>query len=307
MENNKKELTAWAIEHFKEDLKIVEQRWNIFETQPYFDYKVVIKISGNYFEGRGINLSQKSSLNAAIGEAIERFVINLNNIKNSNGCAFHTDSKIAVSNAQSEILERHYVMLFTLGYWNQEKISNLNYPREIINILKTLESKGIQIEFLILKSSADFSIILCQANGLKADKPFGLIFGSSCSPNQEQSIIKSFKEVLVNIVAFLNNNIKSISYEYFLGLKTYTPYNHLELYLDRAFAKKYLDHRKFENNISMSPNLEMFHNNFLQFPYDSQFTVVKSTHPDCLSPTWGPLGDNYSINNKNLNFPFVLP
>ena len=227
--------------------------------------------------------------------------------KVTNGCAFHVDLDMAITNAQNEILERHYVMLFTLGYWNQEKITKPNYPQEIIKTVEILESKGIQFDFCLLQSSHSSSVILCQANGLKADRPFGLIFGSSCNSTQDQSLIKSFKEVLINIVAYLNNNLQSITYDNFLVLKNHTPFNHLELYLDLDFAQEYLQHRKFEKNFITTPDLSLFENKIIKFPFDSLFSVVKAEHPNCISPSWGPLGNNYIVNNNNLKFPFVLP
>jgi hypothetical protein len=307
MENNKKELINWAIDHFNKNLEIIEQRWNIFEKQPYFDYKVNISIQENIYEGRGINLSQKNALNAAIGEAIERYAISYNNLGSSNGCAFHTDLNIAIANAQNEILERHFVMLFTLGYWNQEKIDKSRYPQEINILIEALKSKGIKFDFYLLQSSSSSSVILCQANGIEANKPFGLIFGSSCSSSQDQSLIKSFKEVLINVVAHLNNNLKSITYDNFLKLKSHTPFDHLELYLDLNFAQKYLHDRKFEKMSLEIPSLELFENKIVSHPFDSLFSVVKSKHPNCLSPVWGPIGNNYIVNNNNFNFPFILP
>jgi hypothetical protein len=307
MENNKKELINWAIAHFKNNLEIVEQRWNIFEKQPYFDYKVNISIQGSRYEGRGINLSQKNAIEAAIGESIEHYAIGYNNLESSNGCAFYTDLNTAISNAQNEILERHYVMLFTLGYWNREIISESNYPGEIYKIIVTLKSKGIDFDFYSLYLSDSSSVVLCQANGLKANTPFGLIFGSCCSPSQEKSLIKSFKEVLINVIAYFNNNIKPITYDHFLMIKSYTPINHLELYLDVNFAKDYLMNRKFKNNVLKTPDLKLFDTTILSYPFDSLFSVARSQHPNCLSPKWGSMDNNYIVNNNNRNFPFVLP
>lgn len=307
MENNKKELINWAITHFNKDLEIVEQRWNIFEKQPYFDFRANITILGNKYEGRGVNLSQKNALNAAIGEAIERYAISYNNLENSNGCAFHTDFNTAITNAQNEILERHYVMLFTLGYWSQEKISKSSFPQEISTLIQILESKGIEFDFYSLHSSNSSSIALCQANGLKSIKPFGLIFGSSCTSSQDQSMIKSFKEVLVNVVAHFNDNLKSISYDTFLNLRSHTPFHHLELYLDLNFATNYLHNRKLEKLLLKTPDLSLFKNIRLPHPFDSLYSVIKSKHPECLSIQWGPIGNNYIVNNNNPNFPFILP
>ena len=135
MEDNKKELAYWTINHFQKKLQIVEQRWNIFEKQPFFDYKVNIKIKNKNFVGRGTNISQQDAFESAIGEALERCAINFNEIKSSNGCAFHTNLKSAITNANNEILERHYAMLFTLGYWDQEKVDDSDYPQEIKKIL----------------------------------------------------------------------------------------------------------------------------------------------------------------------------
>lgn len=307
MENNKKELINWAIEYFGKNLEIIEQRWNIFEKQPYFDYKVNISIQDKKYEGRGINLSQKSAINAAIGEALERYAISYNSLGSSNGCAFHTDLNIATANAQNEIIERHYVMLFTLGYWNQEKIIKSQYPQEIKGLIDILESKKIEFDFYSLHSSNSSSVILCQANGLKADEPFGLIFGSSSTTSKDQSLIKSFKEVLINVIAHLNKNLKSITYNNFLNLKHYTPMNHLELYLDLDFSQNYLMNRKLVKTKLQEPNPTLFENKIINYPLDSLFPVVKSTHPDCLSPNWGPMDDNYIVNNNNSEFPFILP
>jgi len=306
LENNKKELINWAIDEFSNNLEIYEQKWNYFSSQPYYDYKILINIDDKYFEGRGVDTSQDKALSASVGEALERYALDNNNLKSSNGCAFHITLEESKLKAQKELLERHYVMLFTLGYWDQKMIKT-NLPTQVLKIIKELQKIKIEINFYELFSDQNNIVVLCEGNGLASQEKFGLIYGASCDKSIERCIEKSFKEALVNIMAALSKKIVSITIDEFNDIPYPTPIDHLHLYINTSFAQDYLSKRHIISSTPPAPCDSLYRFTELPHKYDYFFSVVKATHPQCIDAKWGKLGPVCNLKNHNINYPFLLP
>ncbi|TDP53131.1 YcaO-like family protein [Bacteriovorax stolpii] len=302
MENQKKELIKWALKEFSTSLKIFEQRWNIFETQPYFDYRVELRIDEFLCKGRGVNTSKDLALTSALAEAIERYAIKFNSINSSNGISLHSNQSEARLNAKLELIERHYVMAYSLGHIENNNIHSLAYA-QIAPTIKALNFFGVEFSFLKLNSEKYYTV-LCQASGLQCKKPFGLCFGSATKISLEKAIEKSFFEALINTVAHINLNIQAISEDDFQKIISPKPEDHLALYSDVTFAKKYLTLARHQHGPLNTPLNEKFTIQEIFYPYSSLFPVFKASHPDALSAHWGYLNHP---NNFNPSFPLVLP
>lgn len=304
MEDKNKKFLTWALTEFNNDINIFEQKWPLF-SHNYFDYRVVLKINNMLFEGRGTNVIKSEAIASALGEALERFAVNNTDKFSSNGFAIHSDINIAIANSQREVIERHYVMLFTLGYYNKIEIPITQVPERVIEIVQKLISIQIEISFFQLASTSDEVVVLCEINGLNYQKPFGLLFGASCKETLGKSIEASLKEPLPNLMAFLNGNLSSIEEAEFKMINKPKPEDHLHLYLNIDFTKKYLQQRKFVNHNSVIDR-KLFISSIISYPFSDSYPVVFSTHPDCLQAKWGILHDE-KLTNYNPSFPFILP
>lgn len=308
MENKKKELITWALDEFKHQLVLNEQRWDFFPKQPFYDYRSSLKINDQTYEGRGIASSQKQAITACIAEALERFAIDFQNKKySSNGCAIHTDWEQAKINSRRELIERHFVMLYSLGYSNAEEISLDVVPHNLKSSLVFLIEKNIKVNFYQLYSSANDKVVLCRISGLEALPKFGMTFGSSCKNSLEECLAASYLEALPNTIAYLNQNITPMTFEDFKKIINPKPLEHLSLYLDVEFAAEYsskvIINSLHENYIDSN----LFLSEELQYPYSEMLPVIRSTHKDCLSARWGLLPANFNPKNLNPDFPLVLP
>lgn len=306
MENNKKEILKWALENFKNNITLLEQVWGVLETQPYFDFKTILSINGKKYEGRGVDVLQSQAITASIAEALERYAIAHVGLISSSGTAIHSDINIARKNSQRELLERHYVMLFTLGYYNGEIIILKELPIQIEKSIKILEKEEIELTFYKLFESRENTVVLCQASGLKRKSKFGLIFGAGCKENINLALESSLKEVLPNVMACLNNNLTSIHIGEFENISQPRPEDHLRLYLDLDFSLKYLHSRKLIRFEDERLNSEEFVSVEIDYPYSSLYPVINSSHPRCYNAQWGFLKNTTLINNNPI-FPFVLP
>jgi hypothetical protein len=305
MEDKNKEFLSWALAEFKNEISIHEQRWAFFNPQIYFDYKIIININNFKYEGRGVNSSQSKAIAAALGECIERFALTYTSKNNSSGLALHSVLDIAKKNSQREILERHYVMLFTLGYCNEEVIQSSEIPQRVNILIERLRKNKISVKFYKLYSTIQETVILAEVSGLNSSMPFGLLFGASCKETLAEAIEASLREMLPNLMAFLNNNLHSIVEGEFIKIKNPKPEDHLYLYLDITFAKKYLHKRKF-NSFHELIDTTLFASSLISYPFCNLYPVVLSSHPKCLEAKWGLLNE-IVLPNLNPDFPFVLP
>ena len=308
MENKTKDLITWALNEFKDQLVLNEQRWDFFPKQPFYDYRSSLKINDKTYEGRGVALSQKQAITVCIAEALERFAINYQNKKyTSNGCAIHTEMEQAKVNSRRELIERHFIMLYSLGYANAEDISLDIVPNNLKSSINFLVEKNIKVKFYQLYSSANDKVVLCRISGLESSPKFGMTFGSSCKNSLEDSLTASYLEALPNAIAYLNQNIIPMTLGEFKKNLKPQPVDHLSLYLDFEFAVEYSSRVRInllrENDIDS--NLFLFEE--LQYPYSEMLPVIRSTHPDCLAARWGLLPDNFNPENLNPDFPLVLP
>lgn len=307
MENKKKELITWAVEEFKNRLVLGEQRWSFFPKQPFYDYRSSLILNHKTYEGRGVSSSQKQAVTACIAEALERFAIDFQgNRHSSTGCAAHSDKQLGKVNSRRELIERHFVMLFTLGYTNQE-IVNSNILREnFISATSSLKMKNIDVRFYQLHSTSKDVVTLCSISGLNAFPKFGLTFGACCRSSLEESLEGSFLEALPNVMAYLNGGISSISLSDFKKIISPKPEDHLALYFDRDFALYYVQNRNSSELEFPGFNDEFFYTEEIKYPYSDFLPVFRSTHPHLLDAKWGMLPANLEPLNLNPDFPFVL-
>ncbi|QDK43227.1 hypothetical protein DOM21_17545 [Bacteriovorax stolpii] len=309
MENQNKKLIQWSLNEFKSSIKFFEQRWNIFEKQPYFDYKTEITIDQLTFHGRGVSPTKEQALSSSIGEALERYSMKANNISSSNGIALHFTTEKSQKNAKLELIERHFVMLYTLGQIPKIKIDKALYPTNINKVISNLNELKINVTFLNLNNSHGLQTTLCEVSGLGHKSPFGLFFGSSASYSFTDTLEKSFTEAITNVAAYFNHNIISITEEEFKKIKSPTPNDHLSLYSNIAFSQKYLAQAIHINtNESLIFDNSSVHFEEIKYKYSYILPVYKAFHRNALEAKWGLLEDQISIfRNLNPEFPLVLP
>lgn len=307
MENNQSKIINWAFENLESELVLKEQVWGILSSQPYYDYRALIKFDGVLHEGRGTSNSQQQAIASSIAEALERYALKFNKNKySSSGCAIHNTIDKAKIRSQQELLERHYVMLFSLGYWNTSIVPTNSMPVKVIKIIADLAVLGIEVTFCDLHNSGINRVILCQISGINSSTPFGMTFGASCRSKIEEAIESSLCEALPNVMAFLVGGIKVIDFEEFKKIYNHKPSDHLELYFNIEYAKEYITRRHFEPFSIQKIEDELFAFEEIHYPYSKLFPVIRATHPKCLNARWGLLENDIEPKNLNPNFPLVL-
>jgi hypothetical protein len=308
LENKKKELITWALEEFKNQLILSEQRWNFFSKQPFYDYRSSLTINQKVYEGRGIASSQTQAITACIAEALERYAIDFQNKKYpSNGCAVHLNKEQAIINSRAELIERHFVMLYSLGYANAETVDLDLIPQNLKYSLLELNEKNIEVKFYKLYEVNSDVVIICNISGLKSSPSFGLTFGSSCKRSLDDGIIASYLEALPNVMAYLNQNITTITLSDFKKIEQPKPTDHLSLYLDVEFATDYLSNVKRQSFENKNIDYSLFTSKEMHYPYSDILPAFRSIHPDCIEAQWGILPLNFNPENLNIDFPLVLP
>lgn len=309
MENNQKDLITWAIDEFKQNIVLSEQRWNFFSPQPYYDYRTLLRINEIEYVGRGISGSQKQAITSSIAEAIERYALDFNERKySSSGCAIHLNKEMAVINSRRELLERHFVMLFSLGYCNEDMVSPVEIPVKVNRLIDQLKQKKIEVTFYNLFSSTDEFVMLCLISGLNSSPSFGAVFGASCKKSLCESVEASFCEALPNVIAFLRGDTPILSFEEFKMMIKPSHIDHLGLYLNHEYAREYFLERTLKplmNSDLINPDL--FISEEINYTYSSLYPVIRTTHPDCIDAKWGLLSESFVPRNLNPRFPLVLP
>jgi hypothetical protein len=308
LENNKKDLINWALEKFKSNIVLNEQCWGFFPTQPYYDYRTLIKINEVEYAGRGISGSQKQAITSSIAEALERYALNGNEHKySSSGCAIHSNKELAILNSRQELLERHYAMLFSLGYCNETTVTFKETSAKVNMLVEHLENKKIKVIFYKLFSSLNEFVVLCLISGLESSPKFGATFGASCKNNLEESIEASFCEALPNVMAFLKGDIQSLTFEEFKKIAKPKPIDHLNLYLNNEYAAGYFSKRVIKPFLDSYINPDLFATEEIDYFYSQPYPVMRSTHPHCINARWGLLPESFVPDNLNPFFPLVLP
>ena len=308
MENKKKNLITWSLEEFKNQLILNEQRWNFFSKQPFYDYRSSLTINQKIYEGRGVSSSQTQAITACIAEALERYAIDFQNKKYpSNGCAVHLSKEQAILNSRAELIERHFVMLYTLGYANTETVDLDLLPKNLKYSILELYEKNIEVKFYKLYEADKDVVIICNISGLKSSPNFGMTFGSSCKKTLDDGIIASYLEALPNVMAHFNQNITTITLTDFKKIEYPKPTDHLSLYLDVEFATDYQANVKTHSLENKKIDYNLFCSEEIHYPYSAILPAIRSTHPDCIEAQWGLLPLNFSPKNLNIDYPLVLP
>lgn len=261
MVENSKKIIDWSLEHSEELFLQVEYYTGLKIFFPsLFDIGIFIKINEKTYYGRGSDENEEIAYCKALSEAIERSVLEIYKLENSNGLAVHPDLNIAISNAQDEIIERdaffcHYFL--NRGFF-EIKISNSKIKLENCNSL-------FKLSFYELCKSDNSIGVLCSLNGKEFAKPFGNILGTAYGRDLNNVAEKALVEALRMFTFFnKNSNSFSISEQDFLNLKDFTFSHHGKLALDLRYSEKlesFFSNNKMLMNSSYSK--EIFKNTIL--------------------------------------------
>lgn len=170
----------------------------------YFDFEVVLRISGTTVTGRGTDKNQRLALEKAFAEAIERY-FTIQNRLYYHGVAIHSDERLAKIYANNEFYERSIFLKEALQ--PRGALSSFDGESEIKapqNLAQKIEGFGYQIETKILGiESANSGILYTLISSIKPNS--NLFWGiSNASTGVEAAAEKSLVESVRGFVGFLH-------------------------------------------------------------------------------------------------------
>lgn len=246
----------------------------------------------------------------AFVESIERSLLYVFDIKNSNGIAGHTEASFAKINARNELIERDIVLM---KYYSNSKYEAFS-PDEIASALrefplcvKYFKDHSLDVNFFKARSSFNTVTSVCVVSGVKASKPFGGNVTASTNSCAEHAIRKSFIECLPNVVHnLLSPSMRRISIEEFKKIKYFTPDDHHALMRDLDFGATAIEKFQFsddcENVSDLNINLVSIDWNKegkLKFLSDMELHFYRATSKDAQDLFFGVPSDSV-INMKRL-------
>ena len=197
-------------------------------------------------------------------EAYERAFMHSQGIKNSNGCAVHTDQDTCIKNSQNELMERDaYLRLHFLG----NSFKEIQPPKDgLINTCKKeLNALGIKLHFGHIGHNDYGSACIAIADGrLRKENPFGIMIGLGFEEELDQSLEKSFFEILRFIDGSFSENhpLDAMSFNDFASKEKAGVHEHIALGMDLEYADflipHYLEPNELKNHIPTTPKFENF-------------------------------------------------
>lgn len=124
MENTLNNFKSWVFNAAKnKNISISQLTWPKRFNLSINDYLVQTRFNEKDYFGHGSDIDPDIAILKATAEAYERFCVTSLNLKNSNGCAVHTDQLKAEENAYCELVERD---AFLVKFINGEKFNQID-------------------------------------------------------------------------------------------------------------------------------------------------------------------------------------
>lgn len=302
MVENSKKIIDWSLKYCEELFLQVEYYTGLKAFFPsLFDIGILIKINDQTYYGRGSDENEEVAYCKALSEAIERSILEIYKLENSNGLAIHPDLNTAISNAQDELIERdaffcHYFL--NRGFFEIE-ISSSKIKFENFNSL-------FKVSFYELCKSDNSIGVVCSLNGKGVAKPFGNIMGTAYGYDLNGVAEKALIEALRMFVFFYKStNSISMSEHEFCNLKSFSFSHHGKLAIDLDYSEK-LEHlfKHEQMSINSSYSKEIFKNTILNsalFPIPEVPLFFVKSRSDFLQDIFTGLTVKEEINWNRLN------
>lgn len=261
MVENSKKIIDWSLKYSEELFLQVEYYTGLkVFLRDVFDIGILIKINNQTYYGRGSDENEEVAYCKALSEAVERSILTIYKLKNSNGLAIHPDLNTAIKNAQNELVERD---AFFCHYFLNQGFYEVSVCDASINL--AVSQSSFKVKFYELCRSDSEVGILCSLNGKNFTKPFGNIMGTAYGDNLDKVAKKALIEAL-RMFTFFNTNLSSISIteQEFLKLQEVDFSHHGKLALDLSYSEKFeclLDN--FKTSINSNYSNEIFKNSIL--------------------------------------------
>ncbi len=151
------------------------------------DYIVQVHFAGEDFIGHGSDLDSDMAILKAAAEAFERYCVTSLGLKNSNGCAVHTDIKKAETNALLELIERDCFLVSFINGSAFKEIDHSFYNAR-------LESRYKLVNYSL--ASKDLNVALTRITIDGAANILGLGIAQSLDLALEKSEIEALRQLV---------------------------------------------------------------------------------------------------------------
>lgn len=233
---NLSRIDKWLSENMKEfDMRIVELQWPSLIGLSGHDVSFEINVNGHKTRGRGSDKSKEIALYKAVSESIERLFVEAKIVNSSNGMAAHLDLNIAKSVAEQELWERD---IFLASFHLRLPVKLINPPKPVLDfgIRQTLIKWGVDLNYYHIGSVNSLKVVMCIANGAKAEKYFGIIIGFGSHFDLETASTKASWECLRHVSYNLNNLEQELSLKDFERIEHPTIADHGRLALSKEYT-----------------------------------------------------------------------
>lgn len=233
------EFLAWCLDAQKSGLiQFHERHWagplTRLKSLRYYYCQIPSQEGDTFYFGLGVDSDTKMAIIKAASEAIERYILRSLKITNSNGCATHLTSQMAVENATQELLERD---AFLCHFYTQRSLKEINTKDFLSsNDMDELRSLGLTYRLFEAKSNG-LNVSLSLYTGETFSKfRFGGIIGMGISDDPHHAHFKSLIEASRFIDSLLKDDIyRPLSLFEFNHLKKITVNEHACLGMDSEY------------------------------------------------------------------------
>jgi len=246
-----KRVNLWFLQNTKKlNLHSFKREWSLPFKEILPTFYTCSFLTYNQKTSFGIYTSndQLTSLTVSLIEALERIVFVEKKLKNSNGCAVHTDPGLCEENAISELKERDLYMRI---HFSGASIKIFDLKPDSVEYFATTElaKLGVELKFGIMDSSEDEVAVMAIADGRNSCKgSFGVFLGFGVAKDLTQATTKAFNECIRFIDGFFSNDFPyaPLSFDQFSKLDKVGVDEHISLSMDSQYSTFLLD--KYTSN-----------------------------------------------------------
>jgi hypothetical protein len=280
---NTQKIIDWSIKYSEQLHLKAEYYTSIKKVMPdHFDIGVSIVVNDKKYAGRGTDKIEEIAYLKALSESIERSLLPIFNIENSNGLAVHHSLDQAKLNARNELIERD---AFFCRYLLKSGMKKIQF--EITEAEKYFKNENIDISYYEMCHYQDGYGVLCVADGVSHKRPFGLVMGTSFRSEVEVAKNQAFNEALRTVLSTVaKKESESISIEEFSKMNDdqINFRDHGRLSLNLEYSKYFKD---LLNNeiIALKDNIdhddfsyEVLDNALIPIP-ELPLLAVRANHP----------------------------
>lgn len=223
------EVTAWILRNDERfDLRVQELSWIKPIFPGWHDIQVSISIFGERFFGRGSDREINTAFGKAVCEAVERATCFKHGIS-SVGVAGHVDLALARENARLEYIER---FCFSRQIEKGLALEPLSTNE---NLSQRYASLGVEVGFYLLASPVETVVVLCLADGKRAEPSFGGVLGLGAAADLNAARQKALMEALRSLEFYLHGKPPAISREAFQKIERPRSLDRQALLRDRDY------------------------------------------------------------------------